>query len=106
MLRDLGRRRAGGVQPAVYPLKVFAIRVTRFAMACRVRAGADRAPLPAGPIKDMLLRQPSTLKFTSRDKAVWPVTRGVTAGVTLVARRTRGREYLIYSRQPHEWPTS
>lgn len=36
----------------VYPLKVCVN--TRVAMACRVRAGADRGPLPAGPIKDNL----------------------------------------------------
>jgi hypothetical protein len=55
-MSDVERLRAaaggGGVQPPrCYPLKVCAICNAAFAMACRMRAGADRAPLPAGPIK-------------------------------------------------------
>ena len=46
-LRAAGRARcaARGV-----PVKSLCTN-TRVAMACRVRAGADRGPLPAGPIK-------------------------------------------------------
>lgn len=47
------RAAAGGrcATRGVPALGKFLQYVTRFAMACRVRAGADRAPLPAGPIK-------------------------------------------------------